>query len=660
MPPRALPPGNYGSTYLNSQIQTYGDLAYYVKTLLGAPSVPVELTDGQFKIIIDEAVENFTRWGVRGEEKMLIFCPGNNYNPNCGIKLDELVNPCNTCIATCSSTVVTGTACNKILLGTASSLLSVGEPTYTPNTYYDVTQLQSPLLTSHDFSQLVTLNYNPKLPWNTHDFCDFDTIRIRPKNSDWYELSTNSNVWPSLSSLATSALSSYAISSLPTSAFYSPLTATTWPLEAYMNVQGGMGSVFPMGDLSRFEACSAKSDIYWRIDPNLPISFLDCNKAPYIFLDKCKTITTGYLTASYLSGTDQSLLDNPWIVEKDINGDGLDDIKLSYVCYISAKDGSVFPPSHLNIKSNTYVELLNFPYCVKNNQIPLNWNNGVISNFSLCNSALDTFGDIPVPTVRFLKGCLPPDNIFYKSLSAWENGGFRFKKELKAGDICVTKTPCYPEVDIDFFKTTCAELTGTQVSEIATYYDDSLGGFRKIQNCFNVDYANNGYGSGSGGDNYLFSLDLAVAQNLFGNTLVGNGDTQNRFDLTSYHLAMSYVENVRKMFRFVSWEFNPKTQFLKIYPEPKYGSNTCYLLGVNLEPAIEEVLNEEYVRKFTMGRALQILGKVRGRYGQISLVGGAVIGGDQATAEGDRLIAEADTALKKEQMYEVGTGIRMF
>lgn len=653
---KTLPDGMQGSTYLNSQIDSYGSLVYYVKTLLGYPHVPVELDDGQFKVIIDDAIEKYTQW-VRGEEKMLIFAP-DNYNPNCGIKLDELINPCNTCVLTCSSTLVTGVECTDVFLTKASALLSASEPFFTDREFFDLTKNDSPAITSRDYSQYLTLNYNPSKPWNTVNICDFDKVVIRPKNSSWYDLSSNTNVWESLSSLSNAELTAYPISSLPVSAFYGALTATTWPLEASMNVASGLGNVFPQGDLTRFQTCPTPS-YFWRIDPSLSIVLLDCNKQPYIGLNACRDLDSNILTAKFLSG-DNVIIDNPWIVEVDINNDKLDDNKLTQVCYISSSDGSVFPPSHLNIKPNNYVELLNFPYCVENNQIPLNWNNGIYANFSLCNTSLNTFGDIPVPTVKFLSGCLPDSSVFYNPITGWENGGFRLKKTLAAGDLCTLKTPCTPEVDVDFYQTNCVESSTTEYTTLSTYYDYDLNSFRKVQGCFSADFANNGYGGGFGGDNYLFSLDLAVAQNLFGDRLMGNGDSRNRFDLTSYHLAKGYVEQIRKMFRNVTWTFNPKTQYLKIYPEPKYGSQYCYLIGVYLEPSIREVLNEEFVKNYTYGQALKIIGKIRGRYGAISLAGGATIDGASATEEGDKIVTEALADLRDRQRYDVGQSIWTF
>lgn len=654
---KTLPDGMQGSTYLNSQIDSYGSLVYYVKTLLGYPHVNVELDDGQFKVIIDDAIEKYTQW-VRGEEKMLIFAP-DNYDPNCGVKLDELINPCNTCIQSCSTTVVTGTECTNVFLTEASALLSASESYFVDREYFDLTKNDSPAITSREWFQHLTLNYNPSKPWNTANICNFDSIVIRPKNSNWYELSGNSSIWPDLSGLPISALSAYPISSIPLSAFYGGLTATTWPLEASMNVSGGIGNVFPQGDLSKYDICPAPN-YFWRIDPNLSIVLLDCNRIPYVGLDGCHDLSNNLLTANFLSGTDGTIIDNPWVVNVDINNDKLDDVKLTDVCYISASDGSVFPPSHLNIKPNTYVELINFPYCANNNQLPLNWNNGIYANFSLCNTSLNTFGDISVPTVKFLTGCQPDESIFFQQLTGWENGGFRLKKTLSALESCTLKTPCFPEVDVDFYRTSCSESTGTEVAYLSTYYDYDLLNYRKVQGCFSADFANNGYGGGFGGDNYLFSLDLAVAQNLFGDRLMGNGDSRNRFDLTSYHLAKGYVEHIRKMFRNVTWTFNQKTQYLKIYPEPKYGSQYCYLLGVYLEPSIREILNEEFIKNYTYGQALKIIGKIRGRYGAISLVGGATIDGASATEEGEKIVTEALADLRDRQRYDIGQSIYTF
>lgn len=666
-----LPDGFSPSTYLNSNIQSYGDLAYYIKNLLGYPANPVELSDETFRIIIDEAFEKFS-YSTKGEQKFLIFC-GDKYIPNCGIKLDELVNPCLDCVSTCQVSAITSISCSSHYLKTEIGLLTINEPTINLTSYFDQSLLESPLISGLEYDQRLSLVYDPKKPWNSKDICSSDCLVFRPKNSNWYNLSTNQllltsyityqNVVTAFSAIPTTEYQNIPTSSLPISAFYPSKEYFTWPLKTVINITSGVGFIKPDFDFSKYTDCQAASS-YWRLCEDLTYSFLDCDKTNYVYLDSCKhPLSTIDLTAPFLSSKSGKIFKNPKVnVEIDLNYDGLDDIALGQVCYLSSDDGSVFPPSALDIRNYTHFELLNFPNCIENNIFPINHSNGFAATFSLCNTAFDTFGDMEVPCVRFLKDCTIPSEILYKEICTWEHGGFRLLNHLKNLNVCSRKNfKCSEAVDIDLYRTDCVNNYGTFTEYLTGDYDLSKFARRKISQVFSANFSRNGLGGYGYGDNILFSFDYGLAQSLFGQSQIFGMNFSNGAGLVDWYLAKSYVESVQKMLRHVSYEYNPKTQMLKITPEPGAGScsGNCYILGVYLEPTANEMINEPFVKDWVYGRALQIIGKIRGRYGSITLVGGAVVNGDSASQEGDKIIEKAENDLR-EWRYDAPQTIFMY
>lgn len=667
---KVLPDGFAPSTYLSSNIQTYGDLAYYVKVLLGYPEL-VEISDETFRVIIDEAIELFTNY-TKGEEKYLVFC-GDKYIPNCGIKLDELVNPCLDCFQTCESYQITSTTCSNEFLKTETGLLSVSPFTISLTSHFDLSLSESPLIFGNRFDQTLTLSFNPKKPWNTRDICEADCIRFRPKNSNWYQLSTNgyllssyityNNVWSAFSAIPTTEYQNIPTSSLPLSAFYPEPAYKTWPLQACIDILSGTGYLYPDCNVEQYTTCQPASS-YWRICEDLELKFLDCNFQDYVYLDNCKhPLSTVDLTAPYLSAYNGHIFKNPRVnVDVDYNKDGLDDNALSQVCYISASDGSIFPPSALNITNYTHFELENFPACIENNVFPINWNNGAIVNFSICNTALNTFGKFPVPCVRFLNDCTVPSEILYQDICDWEHGGFKLVKNLENLQFCSRKNfKCSGEVDMDLYKTICIDYYGTVAQTISGAYDIDKSDWQKVSQVFTAEFARNGSGGFGYGDNYLFSFDYNLAQSLFGHTHAFGMNGFNGVGLVDWYMAKGYVEQLQTMLRYVTYQFNPKTQMLRIMPEPQCNncSSYCYIVGVYLEPPVKHIINEPFIKDWVYGRALQIIGKVRSRWGTVNLVGGANVNGDAAIQEGDRIIERAMSDLRDNPRYDVPQSIFM-
>lgn len=164
----SLPSGYTGSTYLNSRITSYADLALRIKKALGYPRVEVEVADSQLADFIDRAIELYTRYAGYTEE-YLVF-DSSLYQAGAGIKLDELLagNLCNDISdidsninllnnPNCYFTVVTATSTIETFLGSA------------------VCNIQSQTLTSVGNNVIITPSANN--PWN-FAICQADHVHV--------------------------------------------------------------------------------------------------------------------------------------------------------------------------------------------------------------------------------------------------------------------------------------------------------------------------------------------------------------------------------------------------------------------------------------------------------------------------------------------------
>lgn len=170
-----LPTGWRGSTFLNSSITSYSDLAYRIKTKLGYPRINIEISDEQLAAFIDEALEFFTKYSGFTEE-YLIFSAA-DYVAGCGLKLDRYVNygGCGTpaCIESVSAVEVTSITVSTIELGTYDALLTAYNTTEALDPWnIPVVSTESPVYSGHG-----CIIYDSANPWD-FGVCDATSISI--------------------------------------------------------------------------------------------------------------------------------------------------------------------------------------------------------------------------------------------------------------------------------------------------------------------------------------------------------------------------------------------------------------------------------------------------------------------------------------------------
>jgi hypothetical protein len=92
------------------------------------------------------------------------------------------------------------------------------------------------------------------------------------------------------------------------------------------------------------------------------------------------------------------------------------------------------------------------------------------------------------------------------------------------------------------------------------------------------------------------------------------------------------------------FRFDPKSQILRIIPEPIPEQSYLGIVGCYLERPIKDIINERWVFRYSMALTKITVANVRGKYTGTNLFGGGSVNyGDfmnQGTSERDALEAE--------------------
>jgi len=126
------------------------------------------------------------------------------------------------------------------------------------------------------------------------------------------------------------------------------------------------------------------------------------------------------------------------------------------------------------------------------------------------------------------------------------------------------------------------------------------------------------------GINTLFTLEQTLAQQTYFSYALGNYG----FDLVSWYTLKEWIDTREKVLALKrDLVFDERSQYLKIYPQPRnerfYGVVSTYL-----ERPIRDVIKEQWVYEYALALSMITIGRVRGKFGQVSLLGGGALNYD--------------------------------
>ncbi|NBP16590.1 hypothetical protein EBU95_19740 [bacterium] len=184
-----------------------------------------------------------------------------------------------------------------------------------------------------------------------------------------------------------------------------------------------------------------------------------------------------------------------------------------------------------------------------------------------------------------------------------------------------TLTACFTQSYKPVLTQQCEETTATQYSNV---FDYDILDYRKV-------IAITDFEEGSStGINTLFTLEQTLAQQTYFSYALGNYG----FDLVSWYTLKEWIETREKLLATKrSFEFDERTQIMKLFPQPQnsrfYGVVSCYV-----ERPIRDVIKEQWVYQYALALTKIVVARVRGNFGQVSLLGGGSLNYTDLLQEG--------------------------
>lgn len=128
----------------------------------------------------------------------------------------------------------------------------------------------------------------------------------------------------------------------------------------------------------------------------------------------------------------------------------------------------------------------------------------------------------------------------------------------------------------------------------------------------------------SQGVNTLFTLEQTLAQQTYFSYALGNYG----FDLVSWYTLKEWIETREKLLATKrTFVFDDRTQILKMYPQPNPNGSSRFwgVISCYVERPIRDVIKEQWVYQYALALTKIVVGRVRGKFGQVSLLGGGAL-----------------------------------
>ena len=171
------------------------------------------------------------------------------------------------------------------------------------------------------------------------------------------------------------------------------------------------------------------------------------------------------------------------------------------------------------------------------------------------------------------------------------------------------------------------------------YYDYDMSSYRKVIDVFTFEQGE------STGINTLFTLEQAMAQQIYSSYMVGNFG----FDLVTWEVLKGFIDTRNKVLaQKPHFRFDNRSQTLRIIPEPRAEESYLGLVGCYIERPLKDLVKERWVYDYTKALVMIAVGNTRGKYTGTGLFGGGNVNASDVRAQG---ITEKDV-LEKRLMTE--------
>lgn len=189
-------------------------------------------------------------------------------------------------------------------------------------------------------------------------------------------------------------------------------------------------------------------------------------------------------------------------------------------------------------------------------------------------------------------------------------------------DMLFSKTP-------EMYTTNWYKVSGSS-------YDYDLKEYRKVVDVWSFEQGE------ASGVNTLFTMEQAMAQQTYFSYQLGNAG----FDLVTWDILKGWLDTRQKVLAQIPYiRFDPKSQILRILPEPMPTQNYYCVVGCYVENAIKDLIAEPWVYMYVMALIKLNIGFVRSKYGAQTLFGGGTLQYNEIMSQGQKEKEELEKQL---------------
>lgn len=135
----------------------------------------------------------------------------------------------------------------------------------------------------------------------------------------------------------------------------------------------------------------------------------------------------------------------------------------------------------------------------------------------------------------------------------------------------------------------------------------------------------------SSGINTLFSMESTMAAQTFYSYSMGNFG----FDLTSWHTVKDWQDTREKVLAIKrDIHFDNKTQYLRMYPQPRTTSNFVGILECYVERPLKDCISDAWVLRYATALSKVMWGRILTKVSGVQLLGSGTLNGDLVLSEG--------------------------
>jgi hypothetical protein len=178
---------------------------------------------------------------------------------------------------------------------------------------------------------------------------------------------------------------------------------------------------------------------------------------------------------------------------------------------------------------------------------------------------------------------------------------------------------------IDDLFTASFEMRTSHVEGLSAGFDYDLASQRKVVDVFDF------YKGEDTGINTLFTLEQAMSQQIYSSYMIGNFG----FDLVTWEVLKGFIDTRNKVLALKEQViFDPRTQVLKIIPEPRPTHTFMGVVGCYVERPIKDLIKERWVQKYSLALTKIAIARTREKYNGTNLFGGGSVNATSLLSEG--------------------------